>query len=280
MPFVAASASATVRVTNPLAEDEAFLRGDLLTTLAARAEHNLRHMQGNVRLFEVGTAFSAPQPSSSPAAPGPKKVDLPVEEVHLALLVMGQREPTHFTNLNPPAYDEWDIKHLAELSATAAFPGKVPQLTPGSGSTLWNIEIDGRSVGSARRFELDAPPWASQAFGLEINLSGVEQESVAATKYRALPVTPSVRVDLALVAGEKITAAQIEALIRRDSGELLERVVVFDEFRGQGIPEGSRSLGWALTFRHPERTLKDREVQERTEKIVKALEEELGVRKR
>ena len=113
-----------------------------------------------------------------------------------------------------------------------------------------------------------------------MNLSGVEQRSTAATKYKALPVAPSARVDLALVAAANVSAAQIEAVIRRDSGELLESVTLFDEFRGQGIPEGSRSLAWALTFRHPERTLKDKEVQGRTEKIVKALEEELGVRKR
>jgi phenylalanyl-tRNA synthetase beta chain len=87
-------------------------------------------------------------------------------------------------------------------------------------------------------------------------------------------------VDLALVASTSVTAAQIEAVVRREAGELLETLTLFDEFTGQGIPEGSRSLAWALTFRDPERTLKDKEVQGRTEKIVKALEGELGVRQR
>jgi len=87
-------------------------------------------------------------------------------------------------------------------------------------------------------------------------------------------------VDLALIASTRVTAAQIEAVIRREAGELLETLTLFDEFIGQGIPEGSRSLAWALTFRDPERTLKDKEVQERTAKIVKALEGELGVRQR
>ena len=61
---------------------------------------------------------------------------------------------------------------------------------------------------------------------------------------------------------------------------MLESLLLFDEFTGQGIPDGSRSLAWALTFRHPERTLKDKEVQDITEKVVKALEGELGVRQR
>ncbi len=278
MPFVGEGKGATVRVMNPLAEDEAFLRGDLLTTLAARAEHNLRHMQGNVRLFEIGTAFFADK--EPPPSPGPKKAALPGEEMHVALLVMGQRAPTHFTNLKPEEYDEWDIKHLAEITAASAFPSVPVELKPGAGEVLWEIAIDGETVGAVRRVVLDAPLWARPAFGVEVNLSGLEQRSAPATRYRALPVTPSVQVDLALVAESKITAAEIGSLIRRESGELLESLTLFDEFRGQGIPEGSRSLAWALTFRHPERTLKDKEVQGRTEKIVKALEAELGVRQR
>ena len=278
MPFVGEGKGGSVRVMNPLAEDEAFLRGDLITSLAARAEHNLRHMQGNVRLFEIGTAFFPG--AAPPESPGPKKAVLPVEEMHVALLVMGQRAPSHFSDLNAGSFDEWDIKHLAEITAEAAFPGMAAELKAGSGEILWEISIDGRKVGAARRVELDAPPWARPAFGLELNLSAIDQRTRPATKYRPLPSTPSAQVDLALVAEEKITAAQIATVIRRESGELLESLKLFDEFRGQGIPEGSRSLAWALTFRHPERTLKDKEVQGRADQIVKALEGELGVRKR
>jgi phenylalanyl-tRNA synthetase beta chain len=122
--------------------------------------------------------------------------------------------------------------------------------------------------------------WARPAFGLEINLEGIEQIAGTNKAYRAIPATPRVQVDLALVAPTSVTAAQIDELIRREAGELLESLTLFDEFIGQGIPEGSRSLAWALTFRDPERTLKDADVQGRTEKIVHALEGELGVRQR
>ena len=278
MPFVAEGKGATVRVTNPLAEDEAYLRGDLLTTLIGRAEHNLARMQGNVRLFEIGTAFFA---GESPAnLPGPKKAMLPREEMHVAALIMGQRAPTHFTRAVQPSYDEWDIKYVAETTAAAAFTGAAVKLIPGSGETLWDISVDGITVGSARRLKLDAPVWARPAFGLEINLDAIEQSAVRNKAYRPIPLTPRVQVDLALVAATSVTAAQIDEVIRREAGELLESLTLFDEFIGQGIPEGSRSLAWALTFRDPGRTLKDKEVQGRTETIVKALEGELGVRQR
>ncbi len=75
-------------------------------------------------------------------------------------------------------------------------------------------------------------------------------------------------------------ASQVEHVIALSAGDLLEKLVLFDEFRGGDIPSGSRSLAWALTFRHPERTLRDREIQGRTKKIVKTLEAELGVKQR
>jgi phenylalanyl-tRNA synthetase beta chain len=278
MPFVTAGKGATVRVTNPLAEDEAFLRGDLLTTLISRAEYNLARMQGNVRLFEIGTAFFA---GEEPAPlPGPKRAALPREEMHVAAIVMGQRSPTHFTKPLPESYDDWDLKYLADIVATAAFPSSAVKLIPASGDTLWEISVDGHTVGEARRLTLDAPVWAKPAFGLELNLEALEQGPASSKAYRAIPATPRAQVDLALLAPTSVTAAQIDAVIRREAGDLLETLTLFDEFTGQGIPEGSRSLAWALTFRHPERTLMDKEVQGRSEKIVKALEGELGVRQR
>jgi phenylalanyl-tRNA synthetase beta chain len=278
LPFVAEGKGATVRVTNPLAEDEAFLRGDLLTTLVGRAEHNLARMQGNVRLFEIGTAFFASDRAAT--LPDGKAVRLPREEMRVAALVMGQRTPTHFTKKNPENFDEWDIKYLAESAATAAFPGVEVKLVPASGQILWDVVVAGKVVGVARRMTLDAPVWAKPAFGLELNLEAIEQPATTHHTYRPIPATPRAQVDLALVAATTVTAAQIEAVIRKEAGELLETLTLFDEFVGQGIPEGSRSLAWALTFRHPDRTLKDKEVQGRTEKIVQALQGELGVRQR
>jgi phenylalanyl-tRNA synthetase beta chain len=200
--------------------------------------------------------------------------------MHVGALVMGQRSPTHFTKAIQPSYDEWDIKFLAETAATAAFPSAVVKMIPGTGETLWEIVVDGHPVGSARRLTIDAPIWAKPAFGLEINLEAIEQGAAQSKAYKAIPATPRVQVDLALLAPVRVTAAQIDDVIRREAGELLESLTLFDEFSGQGIPEGSRSLAWALTFRHPERTLKDQEVQGRTAKIVAALEGELGVRQR
>jgi phenylalanyl-tRNA synthetase beta chain len=283
LPFTRIEEETSIRVRNPLAEDEAFLRQDILDTLAGRTEYNLSHMQRNVRLFEVGAVFSRGETSEK----------LPREAIHVAALIMGDRRPPHFTEPKPPHYDEWDAKGLAESIAEAAFPGHVITCVPSEGDVLWNVTAGDVKVGIVRRISLDAPAWAAAAFGVEIDLQSLGASVVASPTQRpsagitgstkgfvAIPAMPSVEVDLALIVPDARKARDVERVIRESAGDLLERLVLFDEFRGAGIPDGSRSLAWALTFRHPERTLRDREVQGRTAKIVKSLEDELGVKQR
>ena len=60
----------------------------------------------------------------------------------------------------------------------------------------------------------------------------------------------------------------------------LERLVAFDEYNGSGVEAGHRSVAWRLTLRHPERTLRDKEIEGRRVKILSALQHELHVRQR
>jgi len=91
---------------------------------------------------------------------------------------------------------------------------------------------------------------------------------------------PAAEFDLALLLPPGLAAADVERVIRGSAGELLESLLLFDEFRGAGIPEGYRSVAWRLTFRDPVRTLRDKEVEGRRNKILQTLERELGIRPR
>jgi phenylalanyl-tRNA synthetase beta chain len=111
-------------------------------------------------------------------------------------------------------------------------------------------------------------------------VDATQHPSEQARRYRPLPVTPASELDIALLVPNDMPAARVERVIREGGGELLERVLLFDEYRGEGVPEGFRSLAWRLTFRHPERTLRDKEIAGRREKLLRTLEGELGVKQR
>jgi phenylalanyl-tRNA synthetase beta chain len=100
------------------------------------------------------------------------------------------------------------------------------------------------------------------------------------SEYRAIPATPATEFDLALLVPDRVSAGEVEAVLRSGAGELLESVTLFDEYRGKGVEQGMRSLAWRLTLRHPERTLRDKEVEGRRDKLLKTLEHELGIRQR
>ena len=85
---------------------------------------------------------------------------------------------------------------------------------------------------------------------------------------------------MALVLPEGVSAAAVEAVIRRTAGPLLERLTVFDEYKGAGIAAGTRGVGWHLVFRAPDRTLREADVEKLVRAAVTALEGELGVRRR
>jgi phenylalanyl-tRNA synthetase beta chain len=298
MPFVRGAEEGFARVANPLAENEAYLRRELLDTLGRRVEYNFTQMQRDVRLFEIGSVFF---PSSDA---------LPREELHVAAIVTGGRRPPHWTEGRPPDYDEWDAKGLASELATVAFPHATVDLRAAGkagqdAGVLWTVLVDGAERGAVSRLALDAPVWAAGAFGVELSLMGIESRPVAArgqrarrearapvgtvarvpgaakaVRYSALPSTPASDFDLALLVPNDLPASRVEEVIRRSTGELLERLTLFDEYRGEGVPAGVRSLAWRLTFRHPERTLRDKEIAGRRQKLLRTLEGELGVRQR
>jgi phenylalanyl-tRNA synthetase beta chain len=286
MPFVNGADDTHVRLRNPLAENEAHFRRSLLETLGRRAEYNLSHKIGDIRLFEVGDVLE------------PSRGRLPRETARVGVLLMGRRRPPHFTESDPPAFDEWDAKGVAERLAEVVGAEVSQAERAASGEVLWDIRRDGRAIGNVSRVKLDAPVWASAAYGIELELEELDSTDVAppgqsagapavaarpsplAAPYRPLPTTPASEIDLALVVPDAVPAGRVGEVIRASAGDLLERLELFDQFRGTGVPAGHRSLAWRLTFRDATRTLRDKEIEGRTQKILRALEGELGVRPR
>src|SRR5213076_2285827 len=204
----------------------------------------------DIRLFEVGTVFR-------------KRAGVPEEWTSVAGVLTGARRPPHWSEgAKIPDMEIWDLKYHFELAVAVADPSC--DVRPATGGAVgWEAvqRGGGEVVGWASPLEADAPVWAAPLFGFEVRLDPVER-------------------DLALVLPPGVTAAQVSDVLRRTVGPLLERLEVFDEYRGPAIPAGHRGVAWHCSFRDPERTLRERDVDALLAQALAALEGELGVRRR
>ncbi|HMH81711.1 MAG TPA: phenylalanine--tRNA ligase subunit beta [Gemmatimonadales bacterium] len=261
-----------VAILNPLSAEEAHLRRRLLPGLVRRVEYNWANRNRDIRLFEVGTVFRWG------AGEGERGKGAPDEWTSVAGVLTGARRPPHWSEgAKLPDMDIWDLKYHFELAVSVAAPGC--NVEPATGAEVGWVAVQqgGEVVGRAGPLEADAPVWAAPLFGFEVRLAVGERAAVA---YRALPLQPPVERDIALVLPTGVTAARVSELLRRTVGPLLERLEVFDEYRGPGIPPEHRGVAWHCTFRDPERTLRERDVDALLGRGLAALEGELGVRRR
>ncbi len=263
-----------VRVANPLNTLEPYVRRTVLPSLLRRVEYNFARGNRDVRLFEIATSFRAAG-----------KGEPPREETHVAAVLSGRREPPHWS-VPEEVFSVWDLKALAEEIAERAYRGAcsvAPAPEPGApwdeGATFEVRDGAGAVVGRAGRVRaeaVDAPVWADDVWALEVTLpADIAPEPVHL--YERLPQHPAVDRDLALLVPDGVTVATVTEAIRGRAGGLLERVALFDHYRGEGVPAGMRSVAFSLRFRAAERTLKDKEVDRAVETIVGGLKEELGV---
>jgi len=97
-------------------------------------------------------------------------------------------------------------------------------------------------------------------------------------KAQELPRYPAVARDLAVVVEDKIPAGELHRAIKELAGKQLESVRAFDEYRGGQVGDGQKSVAFTLTFRSPERTLTDAEVDGAMNATRKGLEKRFGAR--
>ena len=263
LPMGAADGPESVRLLNPLAADDAWLRRRLLPGLVRLVEANWANHVPDVRLFEIGTAFASAPPGERPR-----------EERRVAAVLTGRREPAHWTGTGEARFDIWDLKGRLEAAVALAIPGAEVQVE----GQAWVVrDRRGRVVGEGGPLTADAPAWAAPLFGFELLIDPAPRRPAP---FAPLPTTPSSERVLALLLPEGVRVREVETLLRRVGGELLERVVVESDYRGAELPSGTRSVAFRVTFRAADRTLRDSEVDEAEARLLAALAGELDIQRR
>ena len=295
-PAFAVTHEGEVEIDNPISMEESRLRTSLIPGLVRNVEYNFARGARDVRLFELGTVFH----SAGAGEP-------PREDPHVAFVITGRRKPEHWSG-SDEAVDFSDVKALVEtvLAESGWGESAVKVLAVEDSSVDFSVDSavdsavdpagdlfvpstsvaltagDGTPTGAAgqlRAERVDAPAWAGEVWAMELRLPA---EPVARTTpvYQPLSPFPGVDRDLALLVPYDVPTSTVSDEMWDAGGVLLERVTVFDLYRGDGVDEGHRSLAFRLRLQASDRTLRDKEVDRIVEKIVKRLREGLGVEQR
>ncbi len=283
-PFVSERANATfgsaeegaavpsVKLANPLSAELGYLRRSLLPGLVELAKRNNSRGFRDLALFEAGSVFLPDGPLGSGSIPplGIRPDDdvldgldagIPDQPHTVAALFTGH-ETAPSAGVTPRPWDWADAVDTVRLMAETAgvdvvvrqgshqafHPGRTAQVLLRSGEVLGY-------AGELHPTLIAAQDLPARTVALEVQADLLLDAAADVIVARALSTYPPATQDVALVVEAGVVAGDLLETLREGAGELLEDVSLFDVYSGQGIPEGSRSLAFALRFRAPDRTL-------------------------
>jgi phenylalanyl-tRNA synthetase beta chain len=260
-----------VRLLNPMSGDQSELRATVVPGMLRAVRHNRNRGVADVHLYEIGAVWVT--------APGRK---LPKERIVAAGVLAGSWDRPGW-NDSPPALDLFDAKGVLEsviedlgIARFKVRAADLPWLQPGrSAELLIGGDVVGW-LGEVHPAVLEAYECAGPVAVFEMQMKPLLKAARDVRAFNDLPRFPGVKIDIALVVGEDVTAERAEQSIRSAGGKLLDSVRLFDVYRGEGVPAGSKSLAFSLVYRDAERTLTSEEVEQAHEKVVRKATGALG----
>ncbi len=259
-------------VSNPISADTAYLRPTLLPGLMQVVNHNVSHNEHDIAVFEIGRVFHQDKDGRH-------------ETTQIAIALTGQVHPERYGKDLEARYDFFDMKGVLEgwfssegLPHLTCRPIDHPALKHGQAASMASgnrqLAVFGEAAPAlVKGIRLRAP--------LFIALVDFEQLAAAprrTKKYRDLPQFPVTTRDVSFIAPAGLTHEAIVTAITKQNFANLDKVELKDIFADEKVlGPGKVSYMYSLTFRHPERTLNDEEVNDMQNKIRAFLQARLGV---
>jgi phenylalanyl-tRNA synthetase beta chain len=255
-----------VRLKNPISSERVVMRQSVLASVLDVVRENLRYTE-DVRVFEIGFVYL-------PKAGQP----LPDEPRRLALAMTGRRDAESWIDGGSQprqGLDFFELKGVIEalvedlhLSGVSYQLAKVGYLHPGKAATL---SVNGKAVGHFGQLH----PKVAPQYGLgertvlvgEFDLELLQAVTPGRFSYTPISSFPAALRDIAAVVDEAVTAERVVSEIRSAGGDLLRGVRLFDLYRGNQIPAGTKSLAFALSYQASDRTLADKDIDKAHKKI-------------
>lgn len=263
-------------LSNPLFVEYSALRTDLLAGLIDAFQYNLEQGNGSLNGFEIGRIFW-------------QEEDGLQEKDAIAGIMGGDTNLGKWSKGSREQPLTWfEAKGILEavfqqLGIVVEYQPdcRDNRLHPGRTASLWiggnRLGIFGQLHPQLRRdkglpesvyvFELD----------LDVLLDALDKDEILVPAFKAYSTYPASDRDIAFFAPVKLSVSEIEKAINKAGKGLLESVELFDEYRGENVPQGQRSLAFRLVYRASDRTLTDTEVEPVHNKVREALVEKFGV---
>ncbi|PKN04365.1 MAG: phenylalanine--tRNA ligase subunit beta, partial [Deltaproteobacteria bacterium HGW-Deltaproteobacteria-9] len=252
-----------VVIKNPLTEDQSVMRTTMSYGLLETLKKNMNNASFNLKIFEIGRIFLKRGDG-----------DLPEEKNILAGLLSGKTsEDLWGLKVNVDFYDLkgclenifYDLKlekrrYRAEISE--------PFLHPGQSCFLYVNDTKIGFMGQVHPEVLEKMDIRSTAYLFEINLDVLEKQLNPRIHYMEVSKFPAVTRDVAFVIPLSMEADKMLEIVLSQREDLLENVGIFDIYAGKGLEEGTKSLGLRFSYRAPDRTLTDAEINSIHERIV------------
>ena len=232
-----------ITLSNPLAAEESVLRTSMIPGLLKSLSYNASHRLDGVGLFEIGKVFRVP-------AAGEQQPD---ERELLTVLAAGRGAPD--------AVEWWHVLADALGFVDAGIDQRpIAGMHPGRSGVL---RVGNDMIGSVG--EIDPRVLSKFALSESVAVVEVDLEHLLSLPhglqaYVSVSRYPSSDIDLAFVVNDDIPASAVRETIRRSAGELLVSLSLFDVFRSDALPSGTRSLAFALRLQAPDRTLTEQDV--------------------
>ncbi|MDO5293592.1 MAG: phenylalanine--tRNA ligase subunit beta [bacterium] len=256
----------TVTITNPLGEDYSIMRTLPLNGMLSSLSTNFNHRNKNVRLYEIANIYL---PKALPVT------ELPDERTQFSLGMYGEGNFFTMKGVVEEFLEKCGLKKLVTYNPKA---GK-NFLHPGRQA---EIIYDGVVIGYLGEIH----PIVQQNYAIKervnvavIDMPEVVERATFDVKYEGVAKFPTVTRDISLMMKKEVMVGEIEAVIRKNGGNLLESYHLFDIYEGSQIAEGYKSVAYSISFKAKDRTLEDKDVTPVMEKIVNALEA-MGIEQR
>lgn len=265
------AANDVVALANPLSADMDVLRPSLLPGLLNVLRHNASRKNHDLALFEIGRVFTG-------AGGRPK------EERRLAIALSGARAAAFWSGADRDAtFDIHDLKGVLEEFLDqfglrgVTFAGRaeptaffLESAAVQLGGKLALGEFGRLLPALAKRCDL-----RDAVFLAELSLDQLLARRNPSRAFRPLPQFPAIRRDVAMLVAENVTHEAVLAAVKKAKPANLESAELFDVFRGNNVPAGQKSVAYAFTYRHAERTLTDAEVNAAHDRLVAQLKQGL-----